>query len=285
MATLVEPALRALQPEEIAAYHRDGAAVVRGVLPMDWIERMRVAIDRILADPGAAAVEYTPEGKTGRYYGDFFLWLRDADFAAFHRDGPLPELAARFMGSAAVRFFYDQLLVKEPQTAEPTPWHQDLPYWPVRGSHILSVWVPFDRADRTSGVVTYVKGSHRWGKFYAPAAFGQKTGFADLYARMGLEPVPDIDAMAGDLDLTDWTVEPGDVIVHHPLTLHGAPGNASTTGRRRGLALRYLGDDAVWDAREGTFIDNPRVRALLPAITLADGDPVTGTLFPAVWPR
>ena len=49
-------------------------------------------------------------------------------------------------------------------------------------------------------------------------------------------------------------VEPGDVIIHHPLTLHYSTGNASATGRRRGLALRYVGEDATWDARPGTFM-------------------------------
>ena len=35
------------------------------------------------------------------------------------------------MASGSVDFFYDQLFVKEPGTAHPTPWHQDQPYWPV----------------------------------------------------------------------------------------------------------------------------------------------------------
>ncbi len=64
------------------------------------------------------------------------------------------------MGVDKVWFFYDQLLVKEPNTAEPTPWHQDGPYWPLRGEQVMSIWVPFDHATRETGVVTYVKGSH-----------------------------------------------------------------------------------------------------------------------------
>ena len=47
----------------------------------------------------------------------------------------------------------------------------------------------------------YVRGSHRWGKVYAPASFSKDSGFADQYAKMGLEPCPDIEARRGEYDL------------------------------------------------------------------------------------
>lgn len=276
---------RALSEAEIAAYEADGAAVLRGVVPMDWVDLMRDAIQRILEHPGDASVEYTAEGKPGRYYGDFFLWRRDQDFRAFMADSPMPQIAAQVMGAHNVRFFYDQLLVKEPGTLEETPWHQDLPYWPVRGSQVVSIWVPFDHATPESGVVHYIKGSHKWGKMYAPETFGSSSGFAEIYAKGGFEPLPDIRGELDKYDVLSWDMEPGDAIIHNPLTLHFAPGNASVDGRRRGLALRYVGDDAVFDARAGTFLDNPTLKAILPEIDLEDGEPFSGDLFPKVWPR
>lgn len=276
---------RPISQDEKAAYRRDGAAVIRGILDLGWVERMQGAIDRILADPGEASVEYTPKGKAGRYYGDFFVWRRDEDFRAFMAESALPELAAELMGANSVHFFYDQLLVKEPLTEEPTPWHQDLPYWPVRGEHIISVWVPFDPVTRESGAVTYLRGSHRAGKMYRPTAFGKDSGFGEIYERIGLEAMPDIEATAREEDKLWWSMVPGDVLVHHPLTFHYAGGNASASGRRRGLALRYLGDDAVWDARPGTFMSNPKVQQLLPPLDFADGDSMEGEVFPQVWPR
>jgi ectoine hydroxylase-related dioxygenase (phytanoyl-CoA dioxygenase family) len=181
---------RAITAEEITEYREGGAAVIRGVLSLAWVERLGRAVDRILANPGSASIEYTPKEKKGRYYGDFFVWLRDPDFKALMMDSPLPELAAQLMGASRVSFFYDQLLVKEPGTAEPTPLHQDLPYWPVRGEHIMSVWVPFDPVRFDSGAVRYVHGSHRWGKLYAPKTFAQNTGFGAMYAKSGFEEMP-----------------------------------------------------------------------------------------------
>ena len=142
---------------------------------------------RILANPGSAGIEYTPEGKTGRYYGDFFLWRRDPDFNEYMRSSPLPRLAAEFMQVEELRFFYDQLLVKEPQTVEHTPLHQDLPYWPLRGSQIISIWAGFDPVTEEAGAVQYIKGSHKWGKFYSPATFGSSSNFAQIYRKAGLE--------------------------------------------------------------------------------------------------
>ncbi len=276
---------RRITAEEIAAYEENGAHVLRGVLPIEWIEVMREAVERILNNPGDASLEYTPKGNTGRYYGDFFIWRRDPAFKAFMRDSPMPEIAAQVMDSQCLNFFYDQLLVKEPNTAEPTPWHQDLSYWPVRGSHVISVWVPFDPANEESGVVVYVKGSHKWGKLYAPHSFGGKTGFADIYAKAGLEELPDIEAERDRHEILSWEMLPGDVLIHHPLTLHYASGNESPTGRRRGLALRYLGDDATFDSRPGTFLENKKVMDTIPDITFSDGERFSGDLFPRVWPR
>ncbi|NOX93647.1 MAG: phytanoyl-CoA dioxygenase family protein [Alphaproteobacteria bacterium] len=284
-STLPSTLAKNISDKDIAAYNRDGAMVLREVIPAGWIALMRDAIQTILDHPGDAAIEYTPEGETGRYYGDFFVWRRNDDFRAFMQDSPLVEVAAQVMAAQEVRFFYDQLLVKEPGTKEETPWHQDLPYWPLRGDQIISIWVPFDSASAESGVVHYLKGSHKWGKMFAPKSFASDSGFGDIYAKAGFEALPDNLVHDHKHDVIHWDVEPGDVIIHHPLTLHFAPGNASQTGRRRGLALRYVGNDAVFDDRPGTFIDNPRLKATLPKISLKDGEPLSGDLFPKVWPR
>jgi ectoine hydroxylase-related dioxygenase (phytanoyl-CoA dioxygenase family) len=254
------------------------------VLSAAWIEKMAGAVDRILENPGPASMEYTPRGNTGRYYGDFFVWRRDPDFDDFMRLSPLPPLAAEFMQVEELRFFYDQLLVKEPNTAEHTPLHQDLPYWPIRGQQIISIWAGFDPVTEEAGAVQYIKGSHNWGKFYVPATFGTKSDFADIYRKAGLETMPDPARLIRDNEMLRWDLDPGDVVLHHPLTLHYSPGNQTVSGRRRGLALRYIGEDVTYDDRQGTFMKNPSLSNTLPPIKLADGDSMHGELFPLVWP-
>ena len=271
--------------DELSGFERDGAAVLRGVLDSSWIDSMREAIEVALENPGPMSREYTKEGEPGRYFGDFFLWRRFPEFQAFMADSPLPELAALLMKSEQAFFFYEQLLVKEPDTAAETPLHHDLPYWPLRGEQIISIWVPFDRATADSGAVTYIRGSHRWGKMFAPAAFGDGAGYDKIYAAAGLETIPDLDRDIDPADHLAWSLDPGDVLIHHPLTLHFARGNATSDLRRRGLALRYVGDDAVYDDRPGTFLESAQMKAHLPKLGLSDGAPFRGELFPKVWPR
>lgn len=277
----------ALDIDGVAAdYERDGAAVIRGAIGSDWIGRMQDAVDRVIAEPGSAAVEYTPSGKSGRFIGDFFVWMRDADFAALAIDSPLPMLAAQIMGASEVRLFYDQLLVKEPQTGERTPWHQDLPYWPLRGGDILSMWVALDTVTQATGAVRYAAGSHRSGALYAPTAFGKDSGFGALYARMGLPAFPEDTVVERDYEMLSWDVDPGDVIIHHPLVFHSAGGNASTDTRRRAVSIRYMGNDALFDCRPGTFVEKETIQAILKEpIVVRDGQYPSGANFPIVWPR
>src|SRR6185436_19604353 len=69
----------------------------------------------------------------------------------------------------------------------------------------------------------------------------------------GHEPCPDFFVQRDNPDLRflSWDLEPGDVVCHHPLTVHGAEGNPRGA-RRVGVSVRYLGRDVVWDPRPGT---------------------------------
>jgi len=94
-----------------------------------------------------------------------------------------------------------------------------------------------------------------------------------------------IDSNIENYEILSWNLNPGDIIVHHPLTLHGSSGNKSSKTRRRGLALRYIGDDVTWDDRPGTFIKNKKIQDILPSLSLKKGDSLTGDVFPLIWSR
>jgi len=281
--------LRALSDEEIEGYQIDGAYAVRGIVPLDWIEYMREAVDDVLADPGPFGHNFNDKDKPGRFFGDLFTWLSNDRFRRLVLDSPLVEMAASAMRSSSVNFFYDQLLVKEPGTDSRTPWHHDLPYWPLKGTQIVSIWLPLDPVSPDNGVVTYIKGSHRWGRWFRPEPFGTETpeempGYDEAdFSFPDCEPIPDFDADADQYEFITWTLEPGDCILHHPLTVHGAPGNRTRDRRRRAIAMRYTGDDARFDPRPGTFTSYMPPPVGDPGI--AAGDPLTCEVFPRIWPR
>lgn len=271
--------MNALPPREptddqVAAFEREGVVCLRGQFDADWIERLRRAVDQNLERTGPFAQVYTKAGDPGRFQGETFLWTRDDDFRAFVFESPAAAIAARLLRSPTIDFFYDHLLVKEPGTRERTPFHQDLPYWPIQGDQICSLWLALDPVTRETGAVEYVRGSHRWGRRFRAQSFTGDDRFFDST----LEPVPDIESERDRYDLVAFEMAPGDCVVHHALTVHGAPGNQSASTRRRGLATRWAGADATWDPRPATF---PLIRD--PG--LAPGAPLACTLFPRVWPR
>lgn len=277
----------------IREYDENGATVLRGVINPSWIEKLAPAIDRLMAS-GEHGVNMA-EGDDGRFFGDMFSWLHTEEIEDFLRNSELPELAGRIMRSNEVRIFYDQLLVKEPGTKKRTPWHQDLPYWPVNGEQVISFWVPIDPAGPENGVVTYVKGSHRWNRFFPQQPFAEVAREAmeketaehqiydDPFAPGQSRNLADIRDHPDDYEFISYSVVPGDVIVHHPLTVHGAPGNLSNTARRRALATRWFGDDATWDDERPNFMRSLLRNTAFPYPKLEQGNAIDDPVFPVVW--
>jgi ectoine hydroxylase-related dioxygenase (phytanoyl-CoA dioxygenase family) len=97
--------------------------------------------------------------------------------------------------------------------------------------------------------------------------------------------MPDIDSSPYNYEMLSWTLDPGDVLIHHALAVHGAAGNRTNDQRRRALAVRYTGDDARYDPRPDTFMEMERVRKYIPAPRIDAGAPFGPPLFPQVWPR
>ena len=263
---------------DIEAYAADGVAVVRGLVDGKMVERLAAAVDRAMAKPAKRAIEFNAPGEAGRFFGDMFMWRRDPDFRAAFFETPAAALAGAAMRSASVRLFYDQIFAKEPATPRETPWHQDYPYWPVTGDQFCTVYVALDEIDAGNGAVEYVAGSHRWGNDYRPAPFRAGGEDAQRYTNSPLAPGPDIEAMRASLDIRRYSLAPGDATIFHGRLVHGAPGNASPTRRRRTLALRFAGDDARWQTGISTF------QALRKA-KLKTGDPldIRPDLFPVLW--
>jgi ectoine hydroxylase-related dioxygenase (phytanoyl-CoA dioxygenase family) len=211
--------------------------------------------------------------KVAGYQMDIFTWkhvdvLRDLIYY-----GPFAHWAQQLMGSNEVRFFYDQMFVKEPGAAAPTPWHQDLSFWPIRGEQICSFWIPCDVVSRESSGLMYVRGSHKW-----PQRF--KAYSPDYLAALiddTMDEIPDINGNPEKYDLVDWEMEPGDLLMFHPLTLHGSLGNSSRVRRRRALALRWVGDDVRYAPTA------KRMPIHYPHDSLVGG-PLRGAAFPRILP-
>jgi hypothetical protein len=105
---------------DVAAYDRDGVVCLRQAFDAAWVERLRAAVERDLAEPGPNATNFAEGSTAGRFFGDMFMWKRDPEFRAAALASPAPAIAARLMGSRSADSFY---FVKEPGTHHLTPWH------------------------------------------------------------------------------------------------------------------------------------------------------------------
>ena len=257
----------------VERFQRDGAVCVRRAFEPYWIDLLARGVETNLAAPGPMAKRYTPEDAPGLFFGDYCNWQRIPEYREFLFHSPASVIAGTFMRSQKVNLFHEHVLVKEPGTLEPTPWHHDQPYWTVDGAQVCSIWLPLDAVPRET-CVEFVAGSHRWGAWFTPRRF------ADSRNHPGTDeafvPVPDIDGNRAAYQILSWDLEPGDCIVFHALTLHGAPGNRSSR-RRRAFSSRWTGDDAVFVRRNGFMSPPP------PANAPAPGQPMDSEPFPVVW--
>lgn len=269
--------LAAIRDEDVEAFSRDGAVCLRGMFDVEWLELLADAVERDKAEPGPMVRNNTPAGEPGEFFVDFQLWQRWDGTRRFVTESPAAEIAARMLGARRVVFYHDHLLVKEPGTQSPTPWHHDQPYYPVDGDMVGSIWLPLDPVPRDT-CVEYIAGSHRWNRWFAPRYFNPGTTALEVDTGR-FESMPDIDAERERHRMLSWSLEPGDCIFFHALTVHGAPGNRSMTRRRRAYATRWLGEDARYGERPGQISPPIEGHGLKP------GDDMACEMFPVVWPR
>lgn len=258
----------------IADYQRDGAVVIRGALTVAELETLTSGIERNLASPGPLGTVASDRDDPGRFFEDFCNWQRIAEYEQILRESALPSIAAQLMQSESVRIYHDHLLVKEAGTRQPTPWHQDQPYYNIDGRQNVSFWIPVDPVPREA-TLEFLAGSHD-GTWYMPRTF--MTQQAKWFPEGSLADIPDMSDPAQQSRVIGWALKPGDLVAFHMLTLHAAAGSRQ---RRRVFSARYLGDDTRHAPRAWrTSPEFDGLRDSLPA-----GAAMEHALFPLVLSR
>jgi ectoine hydroxylase-related dioxygenase (phytanoyl-CoA dioxygenase family) len=261
-----------LTEEVVERFQRDGAVCIRGLFDALEIADLRTGIDWNLANLSPRAKVASGTDDPGRFVEDFCNWRRNPWYRRFVQGPALARTAARLMRSTTARLYHDHMLTKEPGTRQPTPWHQDQPYYNIDGRQNVSFWIPVDPVSRDS-TLEFVAGSHR-GPWLMPRSFMDAQ--ARWFPEGSLADLPDIEARRGDFTILGWALAPGDLVCFHMLSLHASRG-ADT--QRRVFSVRFLGDDITHAPRQWpTSPDFPGLAAELPA-----GAPMDHSLFPVLW--
>ena len=260
-----------LSTKDIETYAAEGVVVVRGLFA-GYVDELRAGVARNMAEPGPYAAENLHKHERGRFFDDYCNWQRIPEFQNVIKNSAAAEVAADLMQSQSARLFHDHVLVKEPGTLKPTPWHQDGPYYFVDGRQTVSFWAPLDPVK--TATLRCVAGSHLWPKPVLPTRWLSETDFyagGDAYM-----PVPDPDAE--EMPVREFELEPGDAVAFHFSILHGARGN-ETDQRRRAFSLRLIGDDARYISRPGP------TSPPFPGHGMKDGETLREDWFPLLFTR
>ena len=271
---------RKLSKEEVVSFRTNGVVKVSEAVDSSWIPELLTVADAQLTKPSKWVNDVNAGASENRLFTDRYLWRHNDVIHRFVHDSGCARLAAQAMGSNSARFYFDHLLIKKVNTPTITPWHQDAPYWPFRGKQIASIWLALTPVTVEGSGMEFIRGSHLDDVYYLPEVFGGADNKSGQWAseQQGVA-VPDIDANREEYDIVSFDMAPGDALIFSAWILHGARGNSSLTQDRVALSTRWLGDDVLWDPREGV---DPTVD---PAQVLVDPGtpPRDNSFFPEIF--
>lgn len=262
--------LRPVTDSEAETYAREGVVCLREVFHPEWLASLEGPARRLLIDK--ADFGLLPNNP-GRY-----MARRIPEFRRFVFESPVGEAAARAMRSREVRFFFDEIFAKKPQSEEKTIWHTDRMGWPVTPDTTMvpSLWIPLTPITKANSLEV-IAGTHTtpvdyW--LFSPNA-------RKMIKPEGRAPHPDGESLRAHPDYAGrfrtWDMAPGDMLVVHPWALHYSHGNP-TDDWRIALSVRVFGDDVRWSPRPdclniaGVSFDE-----------MIEGEKPGGDLFPLLW--
>jgi ectoine hydroxylase-related dioxygenase (phytanoyl-CoA dioxygenase family) len=217
------------------AFDRDGWLVVRRVVTPAEVAAMQALFTTIIPD-----VPY-PRGSDGVIRELTGMARAHPPLDAIARDPRFGALAAAALGASKIQFLQDSLLYKPAHDGGSVEWHQDHTYVgflvPAR---VIAIRIALLPEHPRNGCMRAVTGSHHWGPIGANHSL-RAASVTSLATELS-EPQRAALADAATLEL-----EPGDVSIHHCLTVHGSGPNHGADPRRT-IILRMFDAECRLDA-------------------------------------
>ena len=133
-----------------------------------------------------------------------------------------------------IMVYSGEFFIKEPRTTHVVSMHQDLTYWGLGAiDGLVTVWVPLSPALTTSGCMNFVPGSHKNAILEHVDTF-DKNNMLSRGQEVQVDVAPE--------EMTPIELQPGEISLHHGLTIHGSGPNTSDD-RRIACVIRYIRPD------------------------------------------
>lgn len=214
-----------ISDEEAQFFHDNGYLIIRGVLQGEELHRVRAAMDELTAY-GTAEVRDHPDFFYGTGHKSGQPVLRRIEYVIDKRDEMKVLLGHPFILRSVEKLqgkdlipTWDSMVLKLPGEGMIVPWHRDAGTECVGDTPIFNVDFYLDEADEDT-CVWIMPGSNKWSKEEIDAWLAEhreQDKFLDDFRRSGAVPA---------------LMQPGDVIFHNILVLHGSPSNTSEKLRR-----------------------------------------------------
>jgi len=231
---------RDTQSEQLEVFQQDGFVCVPQFLDRetqrDLLDHVQRFIDDVVPVMPSDQVFYEDKRDPLTLKQIQHLETHDPWFRGLFTDSPFAAIAESMLGTSCIPVNL-QYFNKPPKTSHPTPPHQDGFYFMITPCNAVTMWLALDEVDEQNGCVRYVRGSHRTGLL--PHTQTSTLGFSQ-----GIKDYGDLQTIDQE---TPTRVFPGDLLIHHAMTIHRADANHSADRQRRALGFIYYGVDAKQD--------------------------------------
>ena len=271
-----------LNDNEIKEFNRDGAILLKGKFDQNWIEKLKIGINKAKSNPSPRFTNHTKDQNLPSYLEDFWTWNVHKEFRDFVYNSPTAKIASELLGAKKINLVMDNWFFREAGSKSKPPFHHDISYFDFEGSMCV-LWIPLEPVKKQDGIA-WIKGSHLWNKLFLRTRFndGHKVdGEAGIINGKKYEITPDILNNKNDYEFLEWNLEIGDCIYFDIRTLHGGLNTVTPKKDVHRYTLRMAKENSKiiyrgeWAREE---------RAIMEANGYKNGDNLEGIMFPKLWP-
>ena len=228
---------RVLTEAQLAEYHDNGYVAIRNALSPDLVERLGATTARLYAEGSRLTLKtryfdleasHTPEAPRIRRIAS--PTELDDVYLETAFESVLGDIAADLVGGP-VKFYHSKINFKLPRGGAEIGWHQDWPVFPHTNTNLVAISVPLNASRAGNGCLQTIPGTHKLG----PRSHWHEGKYL-LNCNASMTQEDFRQAVDNELD-------PGDIVAHHGLSLHGSSQNRSDDLRTTYI-IQYAAADA-----------------------------------------
>ena len=267
-----------ISAQDIEAYDRDGAVLIRDALDADMRALVERGVEEAYRSP-RAGTSVSGGMSEGRTVVRDYASIDSPSLKTVLASGAFGRVGSKLMRTPYAQLILDQIFYKQRGAIVPTPWHQDTPFLRVRGEPLIRLWTPCDFSPRQV-TVQVVRGSHRWNVVFSgltrpPTSDATIEGKSSPVGDHWLPAPPDVASHRDSFDIMTWDVEPGDILAFQGNMLHGADGHPGSERPRRAFAVLMGGPKLRYYKPTGKAFPSPgRMAGAARDDEILDGAPI-----------